>query len=143
MKFLLTLMMVFSMSTAYGESMTAKKKYSYNEAITRAEEFFREKGLTIFASVDHKAGAEAVKLSLPPAKLYIFGNARIGTPLMVDNPVMSLYLPLRLAVYQNHEGEVFYSVPNITEAGATETLSKESLEVLLRMDKLLRELLYH
>ncbi|MGL5722857.1 MAG: DUF302 domain-containing protein [Brevinema sp.] len=143
MKVLLTLLMVFSGTMVHSQSITVKKRYSYNEAITRAEKFFKDKTLTIFATVDHAAAAKAILDPMPPAKLYIFGNPKVGTPLMKDNPVMSLYLPLKLAVYQDSKGDVYYSVPNVTQIGVDETLSKESVEVLLRIDKLLRELAYH
>ena len=52
------------------------------ETMDRLETQSRAKGLTIFARIDHAAGAEEVWLQLAPTNLIIFGNARGGTPLM-------------------------------------------------------------
>jgi hypothetical protein len=52
------------------------------ETMNRLESEVKAKGLTVFARVDHAAGAEAVGLKLRPTELLIFGNARGGTPLM-------------------------------------------------------------
>lgn len=49
---------------------------------SRLEEAIEAKGMTIFAEIDHAAGAAAVGLSLRPTTLVIFGNASGGTPLM-------------------------------------------------------------
>jgi uncharacterized protein (DUF302 family) len=51
----------------------------------RLETEVTAKGLTIFARIDHAAGAAQVGLSLRPTELLIFGNAKAGTPLMQTN----------------------------------------------------------
>ena len=48
----------------------------------RLESGVRAKGMTVFARIDHAAGAAEVGLTLRPTELLIFGNARGGTPLM-------------------------------------------------------------
>ena len=64
-------------------------------------------GATVFARVDHGAGAEAVGMDLRPAELLIFGNPKLGTPAMQDNPVAGLYLPLKVLVYRDGAGQVW------------------------------------
>jgi len=55
--------------------------YSVDETIRRLEEVVRSKGLTIFARVDHRAGARQVGLDMQDEQVLIFGSPRAGTPL--------------------------------------------------------------
>lgn len=64
-------------------------------------------GATIFARVDHAQGAQSVDMDLAPAQLLVFGNPRLGTPAMQDNPLAGLYLPLRVLVYSDADGQVW------------------------------------
>ncbi|WP_191859564.1 DUF302 domain-containing protein [Hanstruepera ponticola] len=63
-------------------------------------------GVTIFAEIDLKANAFETGIELPPAKLIIFGNPNLGTPLMQDKPSISVDLPQKMLVYQNSLGAV-------------------------------------
>ncbi|WP_296417114.1 DUF302 domain-containing protein [Pseudooctadecabacter sp.] len=61
-------------------------------------------GATVFARVDHAAGAQSVDMELPPAQLLIFGNPALGTPAMQDDPLAGLALPLRVLVFEAEDG---------------------------------------
>lgn len=61
-------------------------------------------GATIFAEVDHAAGARSVEMDLPAARLLIFGNPRLGTPAMRDDMRAGALLPLRVLVYAGPDG---------------------------------------
>ena len=63
-------------------------------------------GFTIFAEIDHAAGAEAVGLALRPTLLLIFGAARGGTPLMQLDQVAGIDLPLKALVWRDADGAV-------------------------------------
>jgi uncharacterized protein (DUF302 family) len=67
------------------------------------------KGLTIFARVDHDAGAKEAGLELRPTELVIFGNAKGGTPLMQVNQLVGIDLPLKALVWQDASGETWLS----------------------------------
>jgi uncharacterized protein (DUF302 family) len=67
------------------------------------------KGLTIFARVDHAAGAAAAGLTLAPTELVIFGNAKGGTPLMQAAQTIGIDLPLKALVWQDEAGSTFLS----------------------------------
>lgn len=69
-------------------------------------------GATVFARVDHAAGAESVDMALDPAQLLIFGNPRIGTPAMQADPLAGLLLPLRVLVYRDAAGQVWLAYEN-------------------------------
>ena len=64
-------------------------------------------GATVFARVDHGAGAEGAGMELAPSQLLIFGNPQLGTPAMQDDPLAGLYLPLKVLVYQGGDGQVW------------------------------------
>jgi uncharacterized protein (DUF302 family) len=61
-------------------------------------------GMTIFARIDHQAGALSVGLSMPPTSVLIYGNPRGGTPLMLEAPACALDLPLRVLVREDSTG---------------------------------------
>ena len=77
------------------------------ETADRLEQEIRSRGLTVFARIDHAAGAKAAGLALRPTELVIFGNAKGGTPLMQAAPEMGIDLPLKALVYQDADGKVW------------------------------------
>ncbi len=64
-------------------------------------------GATVFARVDHAAGAASVDMQLAPAELLIFGNPMLGTPAMQDAIEAGLHLPLKVLVYEDAEGQTW------------------------------------
>jgi uncharacterized protein (DUF302 family) len=77
-------------STAAGYTRTAA---GLNAAIER-------RGLTVFARIDHAAGAASVGMDIPPEEVFIFGNPQAGTPLMQADPKAGYELPLRILLWQ-------------------------------------------
>jgi uncharacterized protein (DUF302 family) len=65
--------------------------------------------LTVFAHIDHAAGAVAVGLPLRPTDLLIFGNAKGGTPLMQAVQTIGIDLPLKALVWQDAAGVTYLS----------------------------------
>lgn len=64
-------------------------------------------GATVFARVDHAGGAMKEGLELAPSQLLIFGNPKLGTPAMQDDPLAGLFLPLKVLVYRDGAGQVW------------------------------------
>jgi uncharacterized protein (DUF302 family) len=77
--------------------------------MNRLEAEVRAKGMTVFARIDHAAGAAAVGLSLRPTELLIFGNAKGGTPLMQSMQTIGIDLPLKALVWQDASGGTWLS----------------------------------
>ncbi|QGX98963.1 DUF302 domain-containing protein [Roseovarius faecimaris] len=69
-------------------------------------------GATVFARVDHAGGAMKAGLELAPSQLLIFGNPKLGTPAMQDDPLAGLYLPLKVLVYRDGAGQVWLAYEN-------------------------------
>jgi uncharacterized protein (DUF302 family) len=70
----------------------------------RLREALDEHGLQLFARIDHAAGARKADVELKPDVLLIFGNTRVGTPLMQADPRVGIELPLRMLIWQDADG---------------------------------------
>jgi uncharacterized protein (DUF302 family) len=81
-------------------------RYSVEETMRRLEAAFAEKGLQVFAVIDHSGEAEKVGLKMRPTKVLIFGSPRGGTPLMVAAPSLAIDLPLKALVAEDATGKV-------------------------------------
>ncbi|MEY2536655.1 MAG: hypothetical protein QOG67_395 [Verrucomicrobiota bacterium] len=79
------------------------------ETMNRLDAEIRTKGMTVFARIDHAAGAAEVGLTLPPTELIIFGNARGGTPLMQSEQTVGIDLPLKALVWEDAAGKTWLS----------------------------------
>jgi uncharacterized protein (DUF302 family) len=86
-----------------------RSPHSVEETLKRLEGVLASRGIPILARIDHSAGAAKVGLTLRPTVVLIFGNAKVGTPLMVAAPSLALDLPLKLLVAQDEAGEVWIS----------------------------------
>lgn len=89
--------------------ITKKSRFSPEETIARLEAAIREKGIAIFAKVDHSGGAAGVGMPLRFTQLLIFGNPKAGTPLMQSNQTIGIDLPLKFLVWQDKSGDVWVS----------------------------------
>ena len=84
--------------------ITIRSAFGPEETMDRLEAEVRAKGMTVFAQIDHAAGADAVGLPLRPTDLLIFGNAKGGTPLMQAQQTIGIDLPLKALVWQDASG---------------------------------------
>jgi uncharacterized protein (DUF302 family) len=79
------------------------------QTMDRLEAEIKAKGLTVFARIDHAAGAKEVGLALRPTEVLIFGNAKGGTPLMQSSQTAGIDLPLKCLVWQDEAGKTWLS----------------------------------
>jgi len=89
--------------------ITVRSNLSPKDTFERLESEVKAKGLTIFARVDHAAGAAEAGLLLRPTTLLIFGNAKGGTPLMQSKQTIAIDLPLKALVWQDASGITWLS----------------------------------
>ncbi len=87
--------------------ITLASNHPVRETMDRLEAVLREKGITIFARIDHAAGAAAVDMPLRPTELVIFGNPKAGTPLMQARQSIGIDLPLKMLGWQDAAGKVW------------------------------------
>ncbi|MGA7807745.1 DUF302 domain-containing protein [Bradyrhizobium sp.] len=89
--------------------ITIESRFGPEETMNRFEAEVRARGMTVFAHIDHAAGAAAVGLPLRPTELLIFGDAKTGTPLMQSTQMLGIDLPLKALVWQDASGAAWLS----------------------------------
>ncbi len=94
---------VFAAENGMGEYLS---RYGVEETTKRLVEVLRENGVTLFKVIDHSEGAASVGMKLGPTKLVIFGNPKIGTPLMRCSRTLGLDLPQKILIYEDERGMV-------------------------------------
>lgn len=77
---------------------------SVSETVSVLQEFFKQAGVTVFATIDHQKAAEEVGETMPPATLLVVGNPKVGTPLMKERIMFAIELPLKILVYEENGG---------------------------------------
>jgi uncharacterized protein (DUF302 family) len=89
--------------------ITLPSSHGPQETMNRLDAAVKAKGMTVFARIDHAAGAASVGMPLPPTEVLIFGNARTGTPLMQSAQTIGIDLPLKALVWQDTAGQTWLS----------------------------------
>jgi len=84
-------------------------KYGVEETVRRLESVLAERGVRVFALIDHSGEAEKVGMKMRATKLVIFGNPKGGTPVMVAAPTVAIDLPLKALVTEDESGKVWVS----------------------------------
>jgi uncharacterized protein (DUF302 family) len=84
-----------------------RSTHSVGETVDRLETVLRNKGLKIFARIDHAAGAKGVGVDLRPTQLLLFGNPKLGSQLLTSNQLAGIDLPMKALVWEDAEGQVW------------------------------------
>ena len=88
---------------------SVKSAHSVGETADRLESALKEKGMTVFVRIDHAAAAKNIGQYLRPTELVIFGNPKVGTPLMTCRQTIALDLPQKALIWEDEEGAVWLS----------------------------------
>ena len=83
--------------------------YSVPETLARLESILKERGVAVFARVDHSGEAEKAGLRMRPTQLVIFGSPKGGTPVMIAAPSVAIDLPLKALAWEDERGKVWLS----------------------------------
>jgi uncharacterized protein (DUF302 family) len=87
--------------------ITVPSQHSVKKTIDRLYAALQSAGMTVFARIDHAAGAEKAGLKLRPTELLIFGSAHAGTPLMQMRQTIGVDLPLKALAWESADGKVW------------------------------------
>jgi uncharacterized protein (DUF302 family) len=87
--------------------LAVKSPHSPKETLHRLETLLKQKGMTIFARIDHAAAAVKVGKTLRATELLIFGNPQSGTPFMECSQTVGIDLPLKALVWEDASGQVW------------------------------------
>ncbi len=103
----LALLLTMATTTVYAADLVRKTSpHSVQVTVDRLAAAVEGAGATVFARVDHAAGAQSVGAELRPTELLIFGNPKLGTPAMQAAQSAGLDLPLRVVVFEEADGTV-------------------------------------
>lgn len=113
--------------------IVVKSNHSVAATADKLESVLGENGMTVFNRIDHAAGAESVGEQLRPTELVIFGNPKVGTPLMHCSQSVAADLPQKALVWEDEGGQVWlgYNDPAYLKArhgldGCDQVLDKVS-----------------
>jgi len=84
-----------------------KSGQSFAETLAALQAQIEGRGLKTFAVIDHAAGAASAGRELRPTTLVIFGNPKLGSPVMEVSQTAGLDLPIRVLVYEDAKGETW------------------------------------
>ena len=106
--FVFASLLAFS-SAAFGADglVAIKSPFPAKETMDRFEQNATQRGLNVFARIDHAAGAAKIGKTLRPTEVLIFGNPQGGTPLMECAQSVGIDLPLKALVWEDAEGQVW------------------------------------
>ena len=107
-----TLIAVFLLaSPAYADSglTGVKSSHDVKTTVDRLESILRQKGMTVFIRINHAEGALKVGKNLRPTELLIFGNPKVGTPLMQCSQSVAIDLPQKALIWEDERGQVWLS----------------------------------
>lgn len=110
---------------------------SVEETVQRIEQLLEQRGVMIFARVDHSGEAAKAGLSMRPTKLLIFGNPKAGTPLMQAAPTLAIDLPLKALVWEDPNGKVWLTYNDPAYLGQRHGVPPELLTNLSAVNPLL------
>src|SRR5690606_7427853 len=97
-------MMIVSLVTNAANGLIwLESPHSPTETMDKLETIVKDKGLKVFARIDHAKGAESIGESLRPTELLIFGNPKGGTPFMQCAQTAGIDLPLKALVWEDEE----------------------------------------
>jgi len=96
-----------SLAFAADGLVVLKSPYGAKETMNRFEDLVKQRGLHVFARIDHAAGAAKIGKSLRPTEVIIFGNPQGGTPFMECAQTAGIDLPLKALVWQDSTSQVW------------------------------------
>lgn len=109
---LLTLVsLFFFVSLAFADNglISIKSSHDVQRTADRLENTLREKGMTVFIRINHAEGAQKVGKKLRPTELVVFGNPKVGTPLMQCSQSVAIDLPQKALIWEDEAGHVWFS----------------------------------
>ena len=116
---------------------------AFEETVAALQKTLNSKGITIFATIDHKKAAEAVGENMQPATVLIVGNPKVGTALMQENPLLAIELPLKILIYEEDKtvkiryekiaamGEKYHIKQNFTTAEKIDSAMQQLIKLAI------------
>jgi uncharacterized protein (DUF302 family) len=131
-------LLIPALAFAQNDLIKKQSPHSVQQTMDKLESLVKEKGLTVFARIDHKANAASVGKAMPDSQVLIFGNPKAGTRIMLNDLAAAVDLPLRVLVYADFDNNtwVLYHNPQ----GLKNQFSLDECKVLGNVEKALDNL---
>lgn len=103
---------------AMSDLVVRESKLGVKESIDALAKAVEAKGIKVIARIDHAAGAKAAGMELRPTEVILFGNPKLGTPMIQANPEIAIDLPMKALAWQAADGKVYvgYTAPEKLKA---------------------------
>jgi uncharacterized protein (DUF302 family) len=107
--FLTVIALFFCVQLAYADNglVNVKSHHSVKVTADRLEKIIKNKGMTLFNRINHAEAAQKIGKQLRPTELLIFGNPKVGTPLIQCEQSVAIDLPQKALIWQDDEGQVW------------------------------------
>jgi uncharacterized protein (DUF302 family) len=115
-------------------------KYSVKETIDRLQAFLQQHGATVYARIDQQAEVTNAGGHLPPLEFILFGNPKAGGPVMSENPIAALDLPLKAVAWEDQNQKVWIAYNDVEYIKERFSLP-EGLTAPLNLDPVISKIL--
>ena len=107
---LISILFFSSLAIADNDGLISiKSSHDVKVTANRLEQNLKMKGMTVFTRINHAAGAQKVGKELRPTELIIFGNPKVGAPLMQCGQSVAIDLPQKALIWEDEAGQVWLS----------------------------------
>ncbi len=89
--------------------ITVQSNHDVATTADKLESVLNNKGMTVFTRINHAEGAKKANLELRPTEVVIFGNPKVGTPLMLCSQTTALDLPQKALIWEDEKGQTWLS----------------------------------
>jgi len=92
--------------------VTKPSKYSAAETVERFRSAVKQRegaGFVVFTEIDHAAAGKKSGIDMKPRTVIVFGNPKLGTPVMIKTPRLAIDLPPKALVWEDDQGKVWLS----------------------------------
>ena len=108
--YILAILFVVASSAYAGDGIVSMKSpHDVKSTADRLEDILKQKGMTVFIRINHAEGAQKVGQDLRPTEVIIFGNPKVGTPLMQCSQTAAIDLPQKALIWEDAKGQVWLS----------------------------------
>jgi uncharacterized protein (DUF302 family) len=134
----LLLLLVFAAPTLAAQGLVIiSSPHSVADTADRLQQALDAKGMTVFARIDHAAGAAKVGKDLPATELVIFGNPKVGTPLMECARTVAIDLPQKALIWEDADGQVWLAYNDPGYLAERHDLGEQCAKVIAKVSAVL------
>lgn len=96
-----------AMTAADNGLVNVKSNHDVTSTADNLENALKSKGMTVFTRINHTQGAMSAGMELRPTEVVIFGNPKVGTPLMKCQQSVAIDLPQKALIYEDEQGQTW------------------------------------